>query len=93
MPPGPGRTVIYFLTSSCRSCQGVWADLAAGMPGVAVTPDAATEDRRRLRKLAGPATTVVMSTDAWLMYGTGPAPWQVVVEGGVVVSTGTPLTS
>jgi hypothetical protein len=83
-----GRTVLYFLTSSCRSCQPVWEALAAGAPGVAVTPDAATEDRRKLRKLAGGGIEVVLSSDAWFRYGAGPAPWRVVVEDGVVVEAG-----
>jgi len=87
--PGPGRTVLYFLTSSCESCERVWEQLGAGMPGVAVTPDPATENRRRLRRLAAPGTTVVMSTGAWLEYVSGPAPWRVVIEDGEVVSADT----
>ncbi|HMC39520.1 MAG TPA: hypothetical protein VKI19_07650 [Acidimicrobiales bacterium] len=83
---GAGRTVLWFLTSSCRPCRAVWPTLGAG--DVAVTPDAATESRRRVSALAPAAATVVMSSAAWFAFGAGPAPWRVVVEEGVVVEAG-----
>lgn len=87
--PGEGRTVLLFLTSSCEPCRAVWTDLEGQpRPGVvAVTPDAATEDRRAVAAVAG-CSTVVMSTDAWLAYGVSRAPWAIVVENGLVVSDG-----
>lgn len=88
LSPGDGRTVLYFLTSSCRDCREVWAALGAGVPGVAVTPDAATEDRRKLRSLAAGGVRVVMSTAAWIDYAAGPAPWMAVVDDGVVSAEG-----
>jgi hypothetical protein len=83
-----GDDVLYFLTSSCEQCRGVWAALGAGAPGVAITPDAETENPRKLRRLAAPGVRVVMSSEAWFAYGAGPAPWKVVVERGVIVAEG-----
>lgn len=87
--PGPGRTVLMFLTSSCLPCRTIWASLSDGSRAdtVAVTPDAATEDRAEVRALAGSAR-VIMSTAGWLDYGVSKAPWSVVVDGGVVVADG-----
>ena len=81
-----GRTVLWFLTSSCRPCQKVWPRLGAG--DVAVTPGPETESRTGLGRLAPAGSTVVMSSAAWFTFRAGPAPWRVVVENGVVVERG-----
>jgi hypothetical protein len=87
--PGPGRSVLVFLTSSCQPCLTIWSSLAAERPPdvVAVTPDSATENRRAVAALAGQAR-VVMSSDGWLAYGVSKAPWAVVIEDGMVVADG-----
>ncbi|MBV9660007.1 MAG: hypothetical protein JO337_02505 [Acidimicrobiales bacterium] len=86
--PGPGRTVVLFMTSTCRSCRPVWESFATHPDVVVVTPDPATENRRKLRRLAGDRRRVIMSSAAWLDYVTGPAPWTVIVEDGTVVGNG-----
>lgn len=80
-----GRT-LWFLTSSCQPCRPVWASLPPG--AVIVTPDPSTENRQRLAELARPDVAVVMSSDTWFAYASGPAPWRVTVAGGVVTSEG-----
>lgn len=87
--PGPARSVLVFLTSSCEPCKRIWTSLAGGCRPevVAVTPDAATEDRAAVAALAGQGR-VVMSTAGWLDYGVSKAPWSVVIEDGVVVAEG-----
>jgi hypothetical protein len=94
---GRGRTVLGFMTSSCRPCQTFWAALTAGavLPGadfVAVTPGPETESRRAVVSLAPSATTVVMGGDAWFAYGAGASPWFAVVTDGRVERTGNCLT-
>ena len=81
-----GRLVLWFLTSSCRPCREVWRRLAP--PDVAVTPDPATESRRKVAALAPPGVVVVMSSAAWLEYRPGPAPWRVILVDGVVAASG-----
>lgn len=89
-----GRWVLLFVTSSCRSCRALWEVLAAAPDGlgsgpwVVVTPGPSTESRRAVAALAPPGLAVVMSTDTWLAYSPGPAPWAVVVDGGVGVWEG-----
>jgi hypothetical protein len=85
--PGEGRAVLLFLTSSCEPCRAIWKDLAGQRrPGVVVvTPDAATEDPRKVAALAG-RSSVIMSTEAWLTYGVSRAPWTVAIDNGVVVA-------
>jgi hypothetical protein len=81
-----GRTVLWFLTSSCRPCLKVWPTLGVG--DVAVTPNPETESRAAVADLAPPGADVVMSSSAWFTFRAGPAPWRVVVEGGKVVERG-----
>ena len=81
-----GRTVLWFLTSSCQPCRKVWPTLGAG--DVAVTPGPETESRSGLIDLAPAEATVVMSSAAWFTFRAGPAPWRVVVEDGKVVGRG-----
>ncbi|HWE56303.1 MAG TPA: hypothetical protein VG435_12370 [Acidimicrobiales bacterium] len=82
-----GHRVLFFLTSSCQPCQAVWAALP-GPPGtVVITPSPSTESRRRVMALAPEGTTVLMSSDAWFAFPTGPAPWRIVLEDGEVVDS------
>jgi hypothetical protein len=77
---------LVFLTSSCRPCQPYWGPFSARASVALVTPDPATEDRRRVAKLAaGSPHAVVMSSAAWLAYGVARAPWLVIVDRGTVV--------
>jgi len=51
-----------------------------------IDPDPATEDRRRVAKLAARSPhPVVMSTQAWTAYGVTKAPWLVILDHGMVV--------
>ena len=89
----PSSGVVVFLTSSCLACRDVWGALgdgrASGLQVAAVvTPDAAMENVRAVRKLAPPAVPVVMSSAAWHAYGVSVSPWVVVVIGGLVVAEG-----
>jgi hypothetical protein len=81
-----GTHVVWFLTSSCRPCRTVWPTLGTG--DVAVTPDPATESRRKVASLAPAGATVVMSSEAWFRFRPGPAPWRMVVRDGRVVEPG-----
>jgi hypothetical protein len=77
---------LIFLTSSCKPCQPYWGRFSARPAIALITPDPATEDRRRVAKLAATSPhPVVMSTDTWLAYGVTKAPWLVVVDNGTVV--------
>jgi hypothetical protein len=78
---------LIFLTGSCKPCQAYWGPFTARAPIALITPDPATEDRRRVAKLAGGSPhPVVMSTEAWLAYGVTKAPWLVVIDHGTVVA-------
>jgi hypothetical protein len=83
-----GRHVVWFLTSSCRPCQEVWPRL--GPEDIVVTPDPATESRRKIAALARTSNgaTVVMSSPSWFAYRPGPAPWRVVIVDGRVDQSG-----
>lgn len=85
--------LLMFLTSSCRPCRALWAELAARPHAHAqvtvVTPDPSTESRRSVARLAaGVDHRVLMSTRAWLDYGVPGAPWLAAVAGGVVRAEG-----
>jgi hypothetical protein len=78
---------LIFLTSSCKPCQAYWGRFSARGAIALITPDRATEDRRRVAKLAATSPhPVVMSTDTWLAYGVTKAPWLVIVDKGTVVT-------
>jgi hypothetical protein len=87
-----GRKLLAFLTGSCGPCRVFWSGLAddrdPGLPVVVVTPAPATESPRGLARVAGPSTSVVMSSDAWLAYRVRGAPWFVLVEEGLVLAEG-----
>ena len=85
---GDGRRVIIFMTSSCAACQPVWESLERRHGVVVVTPSASTENRKKVASLAPEGVLVVMSSPTWFAFAPGPAPWRVVVDGGVVVESG-----
>lgn len=85
-----GAHTLVFITSSCAPCRDVWDRLASDAPApgvIAVTPDPATEDLAKVVELAAGRVAVVMSTEAWLRYAAGPAPWRVDVEDGRVTAS------
>jgi hypothetical protein len=82
-----GRVGLVFLTGSCEPCRELWSGAVAG-PVAIVTPNPATESRRRIGQLAPVGVKVVMSSEAWHSYGVKRAPWLVVVEDGVIVASG-----
>jgi hypothetical protein len=88
---GGGRdTLVAFLSSGCRTCQGFWEALAperrGDVPGdpriVVVTKDGSHESPTRLRELAPTDIPVVMSSSAWDAYEVPVSPYFVYVEGG-----------
>jgi hypothetical protein len=89
-----GTVALIFLTGSCKPCQPYWEPFSARAPIALVTPDPATEDRRRVARLAaGSDHLVVMSTGGWMDYGVSKAPWLVIVDRGTVaVSQPAPAT-
>jgi hypothetical protein len=87
---GPGRrTLVGFLTSTCVTCRGLWAefgdDLASRLPQgtgvVIVTEDAAAERVAAVRDLAPRGVPVVMSSATWREFGVGAAPYFVLLDG------------
>ncbi len=84
----PRPTLLAFLTSGCATCATFWAaftgrDLA--IPGgahlVIVAKDAAEESESRLRELAPPQATLVLSSAAWVDYRVPASPYFVYVDG------------
>jgi hypothetical protein len=98
----PHSLLLVFLSSACTNCAGFWRAFAAGpRPGVpdharlvAITKGDEAESRERLRRVAPPDITVVMSSAAWNDFGVGTAPWFVHVEGasGRIVADGPAAT-
>ncbi len=84
---GAGRTLLAFLSSGCAVCHDFWDAFAAGreLPAgtrlVVVAKDAHEESPRRLRGLAAPGLTVLMSSQAWDDYRVPLAPYFVYVDG------------
>src|SRR6266571_9336982 len=82
-------TLIAFLTSTCELCERFWKSLGAPEPAgilgnlrlVVVTRDRNEEILTRLRNMAPPDVTVVMSTASWDAYGVPVRPYFVYVEG------------
>jgi len=81
-------TLLAFLSGGCSVCGELWAAAPAGesaLPDrtrlvvVTVSPD--RESPSRVRRLAAPGVTVVMSTDAWEDYRVPAAPYFVLVDG------------
>src|SRR5439155_1330022 len=81
-------TLLAFLSGGCSVCGELWAGAPAGeeaLPDrtrlVVVTASPDRESPSRVRRLAEPGVTVVMSTDAWQDYRVPAAPYFVLVEG------------
>ncbi len=85
--PG-GPTLLAFLSSGCSTCAAFWAELhearlPAGVQPLVVTRSADRERAARLRELAPPGVTVVMSSQAWADYAVPGSPYFVLVDGAI----------
>jgi hypothetical protein len=81
-------TLLAFLSGGCSVCGELWGGAPAGesaLPDrtrlVVVTASPDRESPSRVRRLAAPGVTVVMSTDAWQDYRVPGAPYFVLVDG------------
>ncbi|HEX9316836.1 MAG TPA: hypothetical protein VGA71_15690 [Actinomycetota bacterium] len=81
-------TLLAFLSGGCSVCGDLWAGTPSGesaLPDhtrlVVVTASPDRESPSRVRRLAAPGATVVMSTDAWEDYRVPGAPYFVLVDG------------
>lgn len=92
-------TLLLFLSSGCLTCRDFW-EAAADPGGMTVPPGTRVvvvargtdqESPSALADLAGPATTLVLSSRAWDDYGVPGSPYAVLVDGpsGAVVGEGT----
>jgi hypothetical protein len=96
---GASNTLLAFLSSGCLSCHSLWEGLdeqvRPRIPGgariVVVTKDSAYESPSKLRRLAPPGVTLVMSSDAWGAYRVQGSPYFIYVEGrtGTIIGEGT----
>jgi hypothetical protein len=86
----PGEhTLLAFLTSSCATCRGLWAEFDGDLPRrlpvatipVIVTEDAADERVEVVRDLAPGGVPVLMSSATWRAFGVTAAPYFVLVDG------------
>ncbi|MGZ4735200.1 MAG: TlpA family protein disulfide reductase [Acidimicrobiia bacterium] len=91
-------TLLAFLSSGCITCHQFWDSFAAPhleLPGgarlVIVTMGSEAESEAAIAKVAPPAVTVVMSSEAWNDYEVPGSPYFVFVDGesGRVVGEGT----
>jgi hypothetical protein len=80
-------TLLAFLSGGCSVCGELWAGAPAGesaLPDrtrlVVVTASPDRESPSRVRRLAAPGVTVVMSSDTWEDYRVPGAPYFVLVE-------------
>jgi hypothetical protein len=95
-------TLLAFLSSGCLTCREFWdafrdpgsLRLPASVRLVAVTKGSEMDSPSRIAELAGPALTVVMSSDAWVDYGIQVSPYFVLVDGdrAAVVGEGSAAT-
>jgi hypothetical protein len=93
-------TLLAFLSSGCLTCKGFWDELGRGVdvPGdarlVVVTRDGSHESPSKLRGLAAPDLTVVMSSASWDEYEVPMSPYFVYVDGasGKVAGEGSAQT-
>jgi hypothetical protein len=81
-------TLLAFLSGGCSVCGEFWAAARSGesaLPDrtrlVVVTASPHRESPSRVRRLAAPGVTVVMSTDTWEDYRVPAAPYFVLVDG------------
>lgn len=97
----PRPVLLAFLTSGCATCINFWTafrDPGLVVPGgarlVIVAKDAAEESETRLRELAPPQATVVLSSAAWADYAVPASPYFVNVDGpaGRVIGEGAAAT-
>jgi hypothetical protein len=97
----PCSMLLVFLTSTCTTCAGLWRAFASGPRGVpaearlvVITKGDEAERRDRVRRVAPPDLTVVMSSAAWDDFDVGTAPWFVHVDGasGRIVAEGPAAT-
>lgn len=84
----PQHTLLAFLSSGCGTCATFWEAFRQGqlaVPGdarlVIVTKDAREESEARLRQLAPPEVTLVLSSATWEDYQVPAAPYFVFVDG------------
>jgi hypothetical protein len=84
----PANTLLAFLSSGCATCAQFWRTFreeSPQMPGqarlVIVTKDSSQESPSKLRELAPPDATLVMSTTAWDDYRVPMSPYFILVEG------------
>ncbi|MGI8698649.1 MAG: TlpA family protein disulfide reductase [Mycobacteriales bacterium] len=93
----PQHTLLAFLSSGCGTCASFWEAFRqsqVAVPGdarlVIVTKDAREESEARLRQLAPPEVTLVLSSATWEDYQVPAAPYFVFVDGpaGRVVGEG-----
>lgn len=97
----PQHTLLAFLSSGCGTCASFWEAFRQGhlaVPGnarlVIVAKDGREESETRLRQLAPPDVTLVMSSATWEDYQVPAAPYFVFVDGpaGRVVGEGSGAT-
>lgn len=88
-------TLLAFLTSGCATCLTFWTAFAGrdlAVPGgaqlVIVAKDAAEESVSRLREVAPPEATVMLSSAAWADYRVPASPYFVYVDGAAGRVTG-----
>jgi hypothetical protein len=82
-------TLLAFLSSGCTTCAGFWQSfrdpgslgLPAGTRLVVVTKGPELEVPTEVATSAGPALTVIMSTEAWTDYEVPGSPFFVLVDG------------
>jgi hypothetical protein len=87
--------LLLFLSATCLGCHDLWQgldELRAGLPvGVdlaVVTRGPESEDRAAIAALSGSSTPVTMSTQAFVEYGVGGAPFFVLVDAEAVRTEG-----
>jgi len=92
---GSQATLLAFLSSGCSVLRGVLERPPTGVAGpgmgirlIALTRDPSEESPSRLRRLAGEATSVIMSSAAWRDYTVPAAPYFVYLDRGEVVGEG-----
>lgn len=97
---GRGNALLAFLTSSCLTCRGFWdafADPHLELPDatrlVIVTKSAAEEQPAMVARLAPPAVTTVLASEAWAAYGVPVAPYFILLgPAGEVLGEGAAST-